>query len=98
MLVLIQSTNAVLNKFFSVLFVSNLVAKMLDKLIFITIKYPIPRSWIEEVEDRLIKRTVYTSKPPLKVEYALTDLGKTLIPIIQSIADWGDYVIENYSK
>lgn len=49
-------------------------------------------------EDGLIKREVYTSKPPLKVEYSLTDFGKTLTPIIQSIADWGDFVVENYSK
>lgn len=48
--------------------------------------------------DGLIRRKVYTSKPPLKVEYSLTDFGKTLIPLIQSVADWGDYVIENYSK
>ncbi|WP_430409496.1 winged helix-turn-helix transcriptional regulator [Kordia sp.] len=49
-------------------------------------------------EDGLVKRKVYTSKPPLKVEYSLTDFGKTLIPLIQSIADWGDYVAETYSK
>ncbi|MFL1896342.1 winged helix-turn-helix transcriptional regulator [Aquimarina sp. 2-A2] len=49
-------------------------------------------------EDGLIKRTVFTSKPPLKVEYSLTDFGKTLIPLIQSIADWGDSVVEKYSK
>ena len=48
-------------------------------------------------EDGLIKRKVYTSKPPLKVEYSLTNFGKTLIPLIQSIADWGDYVVERYS-
>lgn len=48
-------------------------------------------------EDGVIRRKVYTSKPPLKVEYSLTDFGKTLIPILQSIADWGDYVVENYS-
>ena len=48
-------------------------------------------------EDGLIKRKVYTAKPPLKVEYSLTDFGKTLIPLIQSIADWGDLVIEKYS-
>ncbi|WP_394751043.1 winged helix-turn-helix transcriptional regulator [Spongiimicrobium salis] len=48
-------------------------------------------------EDGLVKRKVYTSKPPLKVEYSLTDFGKTLIPIIQSIADWGDSVAERYS-
>lgn len=48
-------------------------------------------------EDGLIKRKVYTSKPPLKVEYSLTDFGKTLIPLIQSIADWGDLVVEKFS-
>jgi len=48
-------------------------------------------------EDGLIKRKVYTSKPPLKVDYSLTDFGKTLIPLIQSIADWGDLVVEKYS-
>ena len=45
-------------------------------------------------EDGIVKRKVYTSKPPLKVEYSLTDLGKTLIPLIQSIAEWGDSVVE----
>ncbi len=49
-------------------------------------------------EDGLIKRTVYTSKPPLKVVYSLTDFGKTLIPVVQAIADWGDQVAENYIK
>ncbi|OIQ27578.1 MAG: MarR family transcriptional regulator [Bacteroidetes bacterium MedPE-SWsnd-G2] len=48
-------------------------------------------------EDGIVKRKVYTSKPPLKVEYALTDLGQTLIPLIQSIADWGDYLAEKHS-
>jgi len=48
-------------------------------------------------EDGLIRRQVYTSKPPLKVEYSLTDFGKTLIPLIRSIADWGDSVVEKYS-
>lgn len=49
-------------------------------------------------EDGIVKRKVYTSKPPLKVEYALTDLGKTLIPLIESIADWGDSFVRKYSK
>lgn len=40
-------------------------------------------------EDGLIKRTVFTNKPPLKVEYELTDFGKTLIPVLKAIADWG---------
>lgn len=49
-------------------------------------------------EDGLIKRKVYTSKPPLKVEYSLTDFGRTLIPLIQAIADWGDFAVQNYSN
>jgi len=44
-------------------------------------------------EDGIIKRKVYTSKPPLKVEYSLTDFGKTLIPLIKSIADWGVFAV-----
>lgn len=48
-------------------------------------------------KDGIIKRKVYTSKPPLKVEYSLTDFGNTLIPLVQSIADWGDLVVEKYS-
>lgn len=40
-------------------------------------------------EDGLITRTVYTSKPPLKVEYELTEFGKTLIPLLNAIAEWG---------
>lgn len=49
-------------------------------------------------KDGIIKRKVYTSKPPLKVEYSLTDFGKTLIPLIKAIADWGNLVVEKYSK
>ncbi len=48
--------------------------------------------------DGLIKRKVYTSKPPLKVEYSLTDFGKSAIPLIQTIANWGDFVASNYSE
>ena len=45
--------------------------------------------------DGIIKRKVYTSKPPLRVEYSLTEFGKTLIPVINSMVSWGKYVIEN---
>lgn len=49
-------------------------------------------------EDGIVKRTVHTSKPPLKVEYNLTDFGKTLIPVVKSIADWGVSVVNTYPK
>lgn len=42
-------------------------------------------------KDGLIERKVYTTKPPLKVEYALTDFGQTLIPVLKSIAEWGAF-------
>jgi len=48
-------------------------------------------------EDGVIQRKVYTKKP-LKVEYSVTDFGKTLIPLLRSIADWGDFVVEKYAE
>jgi len=48
--------------------------------------------------DGVVNRKVYTSKPPLKVEYSLTAFGETLIPVIQAIADWGDSVVINQTK
>ncbi|MEM7087489.1 MAG: helix-turn-helix domain-containing protein [Bacteroidota bacterium] len=42
--------------------------------------------------DKIIKRKVYHSKPPLRVEYSLTQLGKTLIPVVETIANWGHFI------
>ncbi len=49
-------------------------------------------------EDGVIQRKVYTTKPPLKVEYSLTDFGKTLIPVVESITNWGHFVLKEYAK
>lgn len=44
---------------------------------------------LRELEnDRLIARKVYPVVPP-KTEYSLTGLGKTLIPILRTMCDWG---------
>lgn len=50
-------------------------------------------------EDGVIKRTVYPEVPP-RVEYRITDFGKTLIPILEALCDWGaDYLgIEDASS
>lgn len=40
-------------------------------------------------EDNIIDRKVYTEKPPLMVEYTLTDFGKTLLPVLEAITQWG---------
>ena len=34
----------------------------------------------------------------LKVKYELTKLGKTLIPVVQSIAEWGDFALTSQAK
>lgn len=45
-------------------------------------------------KDGLITRKVYTKKPPLKVEYALTPFGESLEPVLTAIAQWGMTVVE----
>ena len=37
----------------------------------------------------LIIRTVYPVVPP-KVEYSLSDFGRTIIPILQAMCSWGE--------
>lgn len=39
--------------------------------------------------DGLLTRTVYPEVPP-RVEYALTALGKSLQPVLQSLQEWGE--------
>ncbi len=49
---------------------------------------------LRELEnDGVVARKVYTEVPP-KVEYSLTEFGRTLEPIIMSMKDWG----AEYSK
>ena len=49
---------------------------------------------LRELEnDGLIKRKVYVEVPP-RVEYSLNELGRSLLPIISTMANWGN----NYKK
>lgn len=42
-------------------------------------------------EDGLVEREVFAEVPP-RVEYSLTELGKTLKPVLDAMSDWGtDY-------
>jgi DNA-binding HxlR family transcriptional regulator len=44
---------------------------------------------LKELEaDGIVSRSVFAEVPP-RVEYALTDFGKTMIPMIEAIASWG---------
>jgi len=45
---------------------------------------------LKELEDHeLVMKKIYPVVPP-KVEYSLTDLGMSLIPIISALGQWGD--------
>lgn len=45
---------------------------------------------LKELEDHeLVTRKIYPVVPP-KVEYSLTEFGKTLIPVIAVLGQWGD--------
>ncbi len=50
---------------------------------------------LRELEaDGLVRRTVYPQVPP-KVEYDLTDKGKSLQPVLAAISGWGqEFIIE----
>ncbi len=51
---------------------------------------------LRELEkNKLISRKVYPVVPP-KVEYTLTDNAIKLIPVLESIKSWGEYVVNNY--
>lgn len=44
-------------------------------------------------EDQIVERKVYPVVPP-KVEYSLTQHGESLMPILESMYEWG----KNYQK
>ncbi|GGH17820.1 helix-turn-helix transcriptional regulator [Sphingobacterium alkalisoli] len=50
---------------------------------------------LKELEEHgLVQKKIYPVVPP-KVEYSLTEFGKTLIPVISVLGQWGD---ENEEK
>ena len=55
-----------------------------------TITYKTLSATLKELEaDQLVHREEYPQIPP-KVEYSLTERGKSLIPILDQMCDWGE--------
>ena len=54
------------------------------------ISYKTLSATLKELEaDALVHREEYPQIPP-QVEYSLTERGKSLIPILDAMCDWGD--------
>lgn len=45
----------------------------------------------------LISRIVYAQVPP-RVEYTLTELGRSLKPVLDAMVCWGEYYQQKYGK
>lgn len=53
---------------------------------------------LRELETQeLIHRKVYPVIPP-KVEYSLTDLGRSLLPILVAMRDWGAEYLRSHNR
>ncbi len=70
--------------------INKLIPQMTERMLSITLK--------QLEADGIVLREVYTKKPPLKVEYSLTDFGKTLVPVLNAVAKWGREVGEEKGK
>ena len=69
---------------------NKLIPQMTERMLSITLK--------QLEEDGIVLRQVYTTKPPLKVEYSLTAFGETLVPILNEVAKWGRNLAEEKGK
>ena len=49
------------------------------------------------MEDKMIKRTSYDEIPP-RVEYSLTEKGKSVVPILQNICQWSGIFYKDDSE
>ena len=48
-------------------------------------------------EQKIIKRNIYPEVPP-RVEYFLTEKGKKLIPVLDTMEEFGNFYVEEYIK
>ncbi|WP_206063925.1 winged helix-turn-helix transcriptional regulator [Nonlabens sp. SY33080] len=66
------------------------IPQISDRMLSITLK--------QLEDDGLIDKEVYTTKPPHKVGYLLSDFGKSSVPMLEAIAHWGRAVSKTRGK
>lgn len=49
---------------------------------------------LEDLEEKTLLNREIVSEKPFRVEYSLTDRGKSLDPVITAMADWGQEHLE----
>lgn len=55
-----------------------------------TISEKVLTQQLRELErDRLVLRLVHSKKPP-NVEYSFSDYGRSLVPVLQALCEWGE--------
>lgn len=54
------------------------------------------KSLQELQNDKIVSRMQYNSIPP-RVEYSLTDLGRSLQPVLKMLGEWGDMAKKEYT-
>ena len=53
---------------------------------------------LKELEsDGIVRRVLYPVVPP-KTEYSLTELGRTLVPVVRALCDWGKEFLESLEQ
>ena len=62
----------------------------LCRLVPLANRKTLTRQLRELEEDGVLVRTVYPEVPP-RVEYALTELGRSLRPVVAAMDDWGEH-------
>ena len=51
----------------------------------------------ELVDDDLVAKTIYPELPP-RSEYSITELGRSLLPILDAMIEWGETNKELFEK
>jgi DNA-binding HxlR family transcriptional regulator len=68
------------------------------KRLFPKITHKVLTTQIRELEeDGIVHRKVFPEVPP-RVEYSLTELGRSLIPLILMMYDWGKQKMKYFTK